>query len=283
MEHIGTALNRLQQEVKIQPESVKKVLEAYSHIELTEDELDEAILWAKRKKEGLLEDSKIREREAQNRKFLSGTQWSFKQTEAYMEWRASQIFDKEYILDKSNFLIHKLLCLYFSNDADFVNVGIHLEIKNPSLDKGIFLGGVIGVGKTMMMKLFSRNQRQVFAVRTAKSISDTFQSEGEASLQQFLVSPQLPSNDASNFFQSKMGLCIDDIGTEELKNHYGNRKNVIGDLIELRYANGNTGTLLHLTTNLTMDQVKEFYGDRVGSRLRETMNVIELKGKDRRV
>lgn len=280
--HIGTVLNQVQREVKIQPESSVKVLEAYSHIDLTEEEMAEAVLWGKRKKEALLEDQRIKGIEAANRKFLTESQWSHKQTESYMQYRAANLFNGEFKIDESNQIIFLLLCFYFSNDPQFVSLSESLGVKNASLNKGLLIGGIIGTGKTWLMRLFGKNQRQVFAVKTAKSIADTFQSEGENSLQQFLVSPTLPINDASNFFHSKMGLCIDDIGTEELKNHYGNRKNVIGDLIELRYANGNIGTLLHLTTNLTMEQVKEFYGDRVGSRLRETMNVIELKGKDRR-
>lgn len=258
-------------------------MEAYSHIELTEDELDEAILWAKRRKEGVMEEAEIRNREAQNRRFLTGTQWTYKQTESYMEYRAANIFEKPFLIDNQTVLVFKMFCLYFSNDPEFVIMALSLGIKSPSLEKGILLGGAIGVGKTMMMKLFSKNQRQVFAIKTAKAIADIFQSEGENSLQQFLTCPSLAVNDSSNFYQTRMGLCIDDIGTEELKMHYGNRKNVVGDLIELRYSSGNVGPLLHLTTNLTADQMKGFYGDRVGSRLRETMNVIELKGKDRRI
>src|ERR1700743_871704 len=105
MEHIGTALNRLQQEAKIPQESVKKVLEAYSHVELTEDELDEVILWAKRKKEAKMEYEFVKEREAKNRKLLSGNQWSFAQTESFMTYRASQLFEKPFVIDKNNFLI----------------------------------------------------------------------------------------------------------------------------------------------------------------------------------
>lgn len=258
-------------------------MEAYSHIELTPDEIDEAILWAKRKKEDFLKDANLRELEAKNRKFLTGSQWTVKQTESFMEYRATRIFDTPFLLDNSNLFVYKMLCYYFSNDSEFVTMANSLDIKNSSLDKGILLVGSIGVGKTVLMKLFSRNQRQVFAMKTAKSIADMFQTEGEASLQQLLVCPPLPVNDSSNFYHSKMGLCIDDIGTEELKNHYGNRKNVVGDLIELRYANGNVGPLLHLTTNLTGEQLKDFYGDRVASRLRETMNIMEIKGKDRRI
>lgn len=240
------------------------------------------MIWAKRRKEIFLEDQAIREREANNRKRLVETQWSYKQTESFMRYRANNIFEGKFVWDKSNEMIFMLLCFYFSNDFQFVSLGESMGIKGASLEKGLLLGGMIGVGKTWMMQLFGKNQRQVFALKTAKAIADTFQSEGEGSLEQFITCPKLPVNDAQNFYHTKIGLCIDDIGTEELKNHYGNRKNVIGDLIELRYSAGNCGPMLHLTTNLTMPQVKEFYGDRVGSRLRETMNIIELKGEDRR-
>lgn len=283
MEHIEQALSRLQQEGKIQPESILKVLEAYNHIELTEEEHAEGTLWAKRKKEAQMEENRVKEIEARNRRLLSGSQWSFAQTESYMEYRATQIFDKPYVLDSTNKVFHTLLCFYFSNDPGFIPLATSMGIENPSLSKGLFLAGSIGVGKTVMMKLFSKNQRQVFAVKTAKSIAESFQTDGEGSLQQLLVCPPLPVNDASNFYHSKLGLCIDDIGTEEFKKHFGNGKNVIGDLIELRYANGNYGPLLHLTTNLTAQQLREFYGDRVGSRIREMMNIIKIVGKDRRI
>lgn len=257
-------------------------MDSYSHIELTQDEHNEALIVAKRKKEALLNVQKIKEIEANNRKLYTGNQWTHKQTDSYIRYRAVDLFEGKFKVDSENEVIFNLLCLYFSNDLGFISLAEFLGVKNPSLDKGLLLGGMIGVGKTWMMRLFGKNQRQVFIVKTAKSIADMFQAEGEGSLQNLVHCPKLPVNDVQNFYHSKMGLCIDDIGTEELKNHYGNRKNVIGDLIELRYANNNIGALMHLTTNLTMLQVKEFYGDRVGSRLRETMNIIELKGEDRR-
>lgn len=280
--HIGTVLNQLQQEAKIPQLSIEKVLDSYSHIDLTEDEISEAMVWAKRRKEAILENVRIREIEANNRKILTNTQWSYSQTDSFMKYRANTLFEGKFMIDDSNSAIFMLLCYYFSNDNMFLDYAANLGLKNPSLEKGILLAGGIGVGKTSLMHLFSKNQRQVFAIRTAKSIADTFQSDGEGILQQLIECPKLPINDAQNFYHPKMALCIDDIGTEELKNHYGNRKNVVGDLIELRYSKQNTGLLLHMTTNLTMQQVKDFYGDRVGSRLRETMNIIEMKGDDRR-
>ena len=90
------------------------------------------------------------------------------------------------------------------------------------------------------------------------------------------------------------GLCLDDIGTEDVKVNYGNRKSVIGDIIEQRYSiiekledpdniKNNCGDLLHATTNLSSPQLVEYYGGRVTSRMREIFNFIELPGNDRRV
>lgn len=257
-------------------------MESYSHIELSEEELDEAILAAKKKKEILMEEQRLRQIEVNNRKFLTQSQWSYDQTVSYATYRAAQLFEGKFILDQSNTTIFKLLGLYFSNDKDFIGLASAMQVDNPSLEKGLLLAGNIGTGKTWIMKLFSKNQKQVFIIQTAKAISELFGKEGEESMQQFTTCPVLPVNDVTNFYHTKMGLCIDDLGTEEVKSHYGNRKNVIGDLIELRYSKMNTGTTLHATTNLTGLQLKDFYGDRVASRLRETMNIIELKGEDRR-
>lgn len=265
------------------------MLEGYSHIELTEDEVVEAMIAAKRKKEAVLKELQLKQREAHNRKLYSGDRWSRKQTESFMEYRSELIFDGKFNRDASNEMIFKLLCCYFSEDDDFCSLADHLGVINPSLQKGILLAGSIGVGKTWMMKLFSRNQRQVYAVKAARSIAETFtkqskedRDKGADPLKMFYIPEKLPLNDKDMFFHTHLGLCLDDIGTEEIGSHFGNRKNVIGDLIERRYELGHGGIMLHMTTNLTMGQVKEFYGDRIGSRLREIMNIVELKGEDRR-
>lgn len=247
------------------------------------------MIWAKRKKENLLNEQKILEREASNRKLLVETQWSYDQTDSYMKYRANGIFEGKFSIDTANETIYKLLCHYFSNDINFIKLATDIGVKLPSLEKGLLLGGMIGVGKTWMMKLFSKNQRQVFTVRSAVAISDAYMNQskddhdkGKDPLEQFYHPAKLAINDANHFYHKFLGLCLDDIGTEEIKNSYGNRKNVVGDFIEKRYSLGHTGIMLHMTTNLTMGQIKEFYGDRVSSRLRETMNIIELKGVDRR-
>jgi len=262
--------------------SLKEELEIFSHIELTEDELDEAILEAKKRKERRIEEQSARARIDENRRVLTGKIWTADQTEQFMRYRAVKLFNGLFKFEGQVSLYFQLLVYYFSRDEHFFEIANNMDIKNPSLDKGIFLAGNFGVGKTWLMKLFQRNQRQCYMLQNAKAMADLFEKDGEESILQFVDSPKLPVNDAENFFQPYLGLCIDDLGTEQIKNHYGNKKNVVGDLIELRYAKGNTGAMLHATTNLTGNQLSDFYGGRVVSRLREVMNVIDFIGSDLR-
>lgn len=263
-------------------------MDHYEHIQLTSEEFEEAIIAAKKKKEGILKQRAIEERAAENRKFFTGYQWDYKQTDAFMRYRASQMtygqtgWENGFKIDDDNRAVYEMLCLYFSKDKNFLSVAKSALNETPSLEKGILLSGIFGTGKTAMMELFSRNQRQVFTLVDAKKIANDFGRFGEESTLEHETLIENASNDSTRFFHKYTGLCIDDIGTEDLKTHYGNKKNVIGDLIEQRYSKGNVGVYLHATTNLTAKQLEEYYGGRVKSRLREIFNVIVLPGKDRR-
>lgn len=262
--------------------SLKEVLESFSHIELTEDEECEALIWRKQKKAQAMKLAEMKKREEENRKHLTETQWSYSQTQSFMLYRANQLFEGLFKLDPHNETIFNLLCYYFSGDQNFVSIAENLGIENPSLNKGVMLCGNFGVGKTWLMKLFTKNQRQVYHLYNAKYLADTYEKEGEESVEPFIIKSKNAYNDSACFFQPHAGLCIDDMGTEDIKNNYGNKRNVIGDIIERRYEKGNVGLWLHATTNLTTEAIKEFYGGRVSSRLRESVNLIEVTGNDRR-
>lgn len=244
--------------------------------------MDEAILNAKRLKEEKQKADLRRQRENENRALLTEKQWGFEQTKGFMLHRAGNLFEGKFKIDDESQPLFDLLCMYFANDSRFVTMAEKYGIENPALNKGLCLAGNFGVGKTWLMKLFCRNQRQVFHLVSAKVIANTFETSGEDGIEIFIKPQKNPVNDASSFYQTFAGLCIDDLGTEDVKTHYGNRKNVVGDLIELRYSNKATGPLLHATTNLTSDQLSEFYGGRIRSRLREIVNWIELPGNDKR-
>jgi predicted ATPase len=199
-----------------------------------------------------------------------------------MTWRAKDLFGGKFLIDETNSTMFDLLCYYFSDDKNFIAIAENIGVKNPSLDKGIFLAGNFGVGKTWLMSLFRKNQRQVFFLESAKAIANSFEKNGEGEMEKFIFPEKNAINDAAKFFQPFSGLCVDDIGTEDLKNNFGNKKNVLGDLIELRYSKNFTGTLLHATTNLSAKQLEDFYGGRITSRMKEIFNWIVFDGKDRR-
>jgi predicted ATPase len=263
--------------------NLTEALKTYDHIELTEEEMNAAILWAKQKKDAAIQQELLEQRARENRRLFTGVQWSYEQTKSFMKYRADTMFkEKPFVVDGENSMVYELLLYYFSNDPKFLGLAQNLGIPNPSLDKGIMLAGNFGVGKTWFMKLFARNQRQCFTLKNAKDIADQFGNNGEDGLMEYVVKPKNPVNDQGVFYHTHLGLCIDDLGTEDLKNHFGNKRNVIGDLIEKRYSRGNTGVFLHTTTNLDAMELESFYGGRVTSRMREVFNIIEMNGKDRR-
>ena len=258
-------------------------METYSHIQLSDEELIECLLWGKRKKEEGLRLKALKEKEEANRK-LANSKMNFDIIRTFMFNRAKDIFKYEFILDEENEKIFDLLCYYFSNDEDgFLkqNNLLKIPVKNASITKGILLVGNVGTGKTDLMKLFAKNTRQVYYMRDAKKISNEYLSI-KAVPEEYIEPFKLMINDPGTFYQPLAGLCIDDIGKEETKNSFGNKANVIGDLIELRYDNRYTGPFLHGTSNLTADEIKDFYGERVASRMKQIFNFVKMPGGDRR-
>lgn len=255
-------------------------MESYSHIELSEDEVAEAMIWRKRKKEDEMKLAEMREREDQNRRRLT-QKTSYELVNALALYRMKEKFEG-FVLDNSNKFLFELLCRYFGEDHEFHAMAASIGVENPSLEKGILLAGNFGVGKTWFMQLFQKNHRQVFFIKNCKEIANEFMTIGEEKMDDYAILRKNAVNDSSSFFQTHTGICLDDIGTEDIKVHFGNRKNVIGDLIERKYENKSVGVYLHATTNFTAEQLKEFYGQRVTSRMRQIFNFIELKGIDRR-
>ena len=73
---------------------------------------------------------------------------------------------------------------------------------------------------------------------------------------------------------SKHIICIDDLGTEEVAVNFGNRRMAFAEIAD---AAEKEGKLLIITTNMTIDQFREKYGERVIDRLRVlTKSVVFL-------
>lgn len=176
-------------------------LDSYKHIDLTPDEMDEAILLAKQKKERKLQDDRMEQVAAENRRKLAYGRWTFDQIKEYMLHRAKILFEGRFSLDDNNKKVFDLLCYYFSEDAGFEAFAKGMDIKEPSLGKGLMLVGGYGVGKTWLLKLFMKNQRQTYWMRSAKDIANGFQKGGEEYMDQYLALFNNAANDPETFYQ----------------------------------------------------------------------------------
>lgn len=178
-----------------------------------------------------------------------------------------------FVLDDFNRDIFIGLCQYFSGDPN----GPY------DLNKGICLQGHVGAGKSKLMELFKFNQKQSFIVRSARKVAYEFQEDGSAAILKYSEPIPTLSFKTDAFGQPHFGVCFDDIGTETEQQHYGNKSNVIMDIILNRYDHHALKGMTHVTTNLTPSQIEEMYDKRVRSRFREMFNQIPMPhGPDRR-
>ena len=186
---------------------------------------------------------------------------------------ANRLVGGEFIIDKENEQVIRQLCYYFSGDKRAENFGL-------SLSKGISLIGGVGVGKTIIMKAFSENQNASYMFVKARNISYDFADQGFKVIRKYSEIENIPLN---IFGQNQLGMCIDDLGTDEEKKHFGNSLNALVEIIMNRYEL-NRHNMTHLTTNLNAKQTEEIYGARVRSRMREMFNQVtfDIQAKDRR-
>lgn len=228
--------------------------DAYSEIELTEEEKKSALLEARRKKY-------VQQKSAEYKKSVMNgiTYPKYTSKELYQK-----VHDAGFIVDETNKQIIWDLCRYFAGDPT----------SKFSLRKGIMLYGPVGCYKTSLMKFFRHNQSNSFCLFPVNDISAEFSKSGHDVINRY--KNLIPSSDVyQTFGQTEIGVCFDDFGTEVDKKHYGNEANVMAEIILCRHTNhhklfGKT----HITTNLTAADIEERYGIRVKSRLREMVTLV---------
>lgn len=170
------------------------------------------------------------------------------------------------------------LCMYFSNDDRFAKIEIERDgqIVNAgySLLKGLLLYGPIGCGKTTLLNILKRNTKCPFAVISCRKIAEDFAQYGHSAIVNF--SKLREASKRENLGHDVVGLCFDDMGTETNKKNFGNEANVMSEvLLNLYDIKPNIGRV-HLTTNISGSDITAAYGERVASRLKEMVNIIEF-------
>ncbi len=280
---------------EIQPVSqhiskISNVKADYSHITLTEAEEAAAIHEAKAKKDALLRMEAYKRRLYEKPVYK---QLSYDELDAIVREKhhVVDVHDQNYsamieryreqkvlpfILNDTNRTIYEQLCQYFSNDEGF-------EMSDSlSLQKGILLRGPIGCGKTTLMQMFCVNSFRPYELISVRVIADSYSKNGSDALYNFSSLQRAYAQ--QNYGHTEIGLCYDDIGTENLKKNFGNEVNVMQDIVYKLYDLKNF-SFFHGTTNLGSDGIEEMYGPRVKSRIYEMYNVISFPGtaKDWRI
>lgn len=265
-------------------------------VELTDQErkeaTDAAIQQAKARKHNSLE-SERKQRLAIARRNDILRQWTPAELYELAKWRATQIIRSrtgdpaiEFSPTANQKPITTALSLYFTNSPEFeqLNPKDYNSNKLPfSLNKGIWLWGNPGVGKTLLMEIFSRNKRLCYDVKECPKICYSYVKYGDEILNHFINIRETAAPDASTFFQKTIGVCYNDLGTENINSvHYGNPLNVMEYIFLQTYERGVPYHHRHVTTNVTMEQVKQTYTVRVLDRIKECFNVMELKGESLR-
>ena len=152
------------------------------------------------------------------------------------------------------------LCFFLSNDIRFeTELGF-------SFKKGIFLRGKYGVGKTYMVKCLSTNKLQpIFLTST------------------YLAKTEVMENGCYPLALNVM-TYIDDVGTEEtITKYYGMNINWFKEFIETAYDLHKDFGKIIISSNLSLKDIGEKYGMRVMDRIPEMFNIIDVKGKSKRL
>jgi DNA replication protein DnaC len=277
------------------PEQLREPV-PFDLVELTEEEekqaIELAIEEAKVKKHARLEDER-KKRLAEERRNDARVPWAPGELYQLVRWRATQIIRSRTGDPKAEFEpapIQKdvvlAMTLYFTGTEEFekLNPILFNSTKLPfSLNKGLWLWGNPGVGKTLLMEIFNRNKRICYDVVECAKIAYRYVKEGDDAIGYLTSEIKTTAPDASTFFQPIKGICYNDLGTENLKaNHYGNPLNVMEFIFLQTYEKKVPYWQRFVTTNLTFDQVKEAYGVRMLDRIKECFNILEIKGSSLR-
>lgn len=185
-----------------------------------------------------------------------------------------------FIIDQWNRKIVKNLCRYFAGE----------QSSEYSLNKGVLLFGGFGVGKTAILTFFRRNSHNPFIIKSCRDITFEYESDGAEAILKY--SNLIKTGDPGYYYgNANLGLCLEDIGTEDDKKNFGNLSNVIANVILSRYdklydyeKNPVLVNKTHGTTNLSRSEFLERYGSRAESRIAEMFNIFKFDAKspDRR-
>ena len=145
-------------------------------------------------------------------------------------------------------------------------------------DKGLFLWGDVGTGKSTMLRIIREfchcvrppvdDRRYYFRIDNVIDICAEFADEspggGYNAIRCYITCPRQ---------------AFDELGSEtKPTGRWGNFENVMQYIFQRRYDSRNN-QFTHVTSNYTPEQIAEYYGARIYDRFKEMFNFVALRGK----
>jgi hypothetical protein len=191
---------------------------------------------------------------------LNRGDWNMKAWTSLFSVIFQRIFDRKF-RDGYRSLIPEMI-LYFSGN----------ESKLLPSDRGIYLSGYVGVGKTALMDTIQEMARVAFN----KNYFRTFEAGRIA-----LIRDEEEFLKAVNYDKPAL---YDDLGSEpDSVKVYGTEILPMVEIIMARYRLfQKRGVPTYFTSNFTIEALEEKYGSRITSRLTEMCSLLKLDGMDMR-
>jgi len=179
--------------------------------------------------------------------------------------------NKEFEVDDDNSKYLNLFCKYFSRSDAFE------KDTGGDLNKGVFVTGKSGTGKTSSFKIIHNISQKYNCKQLWFPIHDTSNVVEQFNLEKY--------KDDVIKKNSKGIMLFDDLGAESIGSNvyvYG-KEDIFIRILEARYREYiNKGTKTFITSNLNLEDIKKRYGVRVEDRFIEMFNILKLDGKSRR-
>lgn len=194
---------------------------------------------------------------------------------------------REFIIDENNSQVIRFLLYYFNGSPLCEEV---FPERGYKLHKNILLQGSVGVGKTMLMQIFSVYLRRISSPRSFINVSVT-QMVNHYTVNNNIDSYLYNIRNSRGFQGQPYNLCLNDIGVDNRPFYGIDTDTIICDFLHARneiWANEVEfdRKFAHLTTNLDNNSLKEKFSQkdsygRIVDRFK-TYNVIPLAGESRR-
>lgn len=194
---------------------------------------------------------------------------------------------REFIIDDNNRQVIRFLMLYFNGSPLCEEI---FPGRGYRLHKNILLQGGVGVGKTLLMQIFSEYLRLTDNPRSFHNVSVT-QMVNYYSIHNNIDRFLYNEKESRGFQGTPVSLCLNDIGVDNRPFYGIDTDTIIHDFLHARNEIWSNPAeydrrFAHLTTNLDNTRLKAKFGQkdsygRIIDRFK-TYNVIPMTGESRR-